>query len=215
VSFKSLKKKSILVYCGSRDSVDAVFYRGIDKLVQNLADCEAKLIFGGSDVGLMHRLCDQAHQKGVPITGVIPQNLYKRGLAFKGCTELIVSESLHERKSKMEDLADGTICFPGGVGSLDEFLSAFAKKQMGESDMPLVLLNLNGYYRDLLALLENFVTAGFASNKIYEKFHIAQHVNEAFEILAQEIATKQSSQIQSKLNQRRKVPKPGCAGLSQ
>lgn len=176
----SLKGKKILVFCGSKEGRLPVYRDEIVHLAAALKKHQASLIFGGSDMGLMHILCSEAARLGVPVTGVIPEGLHQRGIAFPGCTELLISKSLAERKSMMEERADAAICFPGGIGSLDEFLHALAGKQIGESRLPLVLLNLNGYYARLLELLQFFIQEGFAGEKIYHSFYTADSVTDAF-----------------------------------
>lgn len=184
----ALFKKKIVVFCGSKMGSAEQYRNLMREFTQRLAEEQAEIVFGGSDMGLMHVLCQTAVENGMPVYGVIPKKLNDRGIAFKGCTELIVSDSLHERKALMEKMGDAAVCFPGGIGSLDEFMSALAAKQVKESDLPLILFSPEGFYRNLLQTIQDFIECGFADERALKNFYTAADVNEVVSLLKAEFS---------------------------
>jgi uncharacterized protein (TIGR00730 family) len=118
-------------------------------------------VYGGGCVGLMGIIADAVMQGGGNVIGVIPDALVERELAQGDVTELIVVRSMHERKAKMADLADGFIAMPGGYGTFEEFCEIITWAQLGMHQKPCALLNVDGYYDPLLTLFDKAVTEGF------------------------------------------------------
>jgi len=119
------------------------------------------LVYGGAKVGLMGIVADAVLEQGGKAIGVLPHFLRQREIAHEGLTELILVDSMHERKAKMAALADGFIALPGGPGTLEEFFEIFTWAQLGLHRKPCGLLNVNGYYDPLLSMFEAMVREGF------------------------------------------------------
>lgn len=128
-----------------------------------LADRGLGLVFGGGSIGLMGVLADAALAAGADVIGVIPQALMTKEIAHQGVSDLRVVGSMHERKALMADLSDGFVALPGGYGTLEEFCEVVTWSQLGLHRKPCGLLNINGYYRLLLAQLDHLVAEGFLS----------------------------------------------------
>ena len=120
-----------------------------------------RLVYGAGSVGLMGIVADEVLRLGGRVLGVIPQFLVDKEVGHTGLTELIVTESMHERKLAMAEAADAFIALPGGIGTLEEIIEVFTWTQLGIHDKPCALLNTNGYYDQLTALLTTMVGEGF------------------------------------------------------
>jgi len=157
--------KRLAVFCGSRDGASDKYKEGAVSLGKELAGRGITLVYGGSGLGLMGTVADTALDHGGKVIGVIPRNLEDKEIAHPGLTELITVESMHERKAKMADLADGFIAMPGGTGTLDEFIEIFTWAQLGFHQKPCGLLNVNHYYDPLLSLLHHMADEQFLDEK--------------------------------------------------
>lgn len=153
--------KRITVFCGSSSGTDKEYEEQAYLLGKTLAERNIGLVYGGANVGLMGAVANGviAH-KGEAI-GVLPHFLKKKEIAYEGLTELILVETMHERKTKMNDLTDGVITLPGGFGTLEEFFEMLTWAQLGLHKKPIGILNINGFYDELLALIETMVKKGF------------------------------------------------------
>jgi uncharacterized protein (TIGR00730 family) len=121
-----------------------------------------ELIYGGGRVGLMGLLADAVLAAGGRVTGIIPDFLRNREISHDGASELIVVGSMHERKQRMFELADAFAILPGGLGTLDEALECITWRQLGLHDRPIVVIDVDGYWRPLARLIDHVVRAGFA-----------------------------------------------------
>jgi uncharacterized protein (TIGR00730 family) len=153
--------QSICVYCGSADQAFPVYLRAAWQMGETLARRGLKLIYGGGRTGLMGALADAVMQNGGTVVGVIVKSMNTPELAHSGLTSLEVQDTIHERKRRMYELADGYIALPGGYGTLDELFETLTWAQIGEHSKPVGLLNVNGYYDDLLRMLERALKEGF------------------------------------------------------
>ncbi|WP_153102160.1 TIGR00730 family Rossman fold protein [Paraburkholderia hayleyella] len=153
--------KSVCVYCGSATGARPLYADAARGLGQALAQAGIGLVFGGGKVGLMGVLADAALAHGGHATGVIPELLVSREVAHTGLSELLIVPDMHQRKKKMADLSDAFVAMPGGVGTLEELFEAFTWAKLGYHHKPVALLNLDGFYDPLLALLQHTVREGF------------------------------------------------------
>lgn len=149
--------KKIAVFCGSSFGAKDVYKEGAIALGKELAARGLSLVYGGSSVGLMGALADAVLEEGGQVIGVLPVFLQDREIAHRNLSELIIVDTMHERKAKMAEIADGFIVLPGGAGTMDEFFEIFTWGQLGLHRKPCGLLNLGGYY-DLLIELFNHMT---------------------------------------------------------
>ena len=151
----------ITVFCGSSAGSDGTLMEQATLLGQTLAKQNIQVVYGGSNVGLMRAVADGALNAGGTVIGVLPDFLRAKEVAHLGLTELIVVESMHERKMKMNELCDGVIALPGGFGTLEELFEMLTWAQLGLHKKPIAILNTNGFYDALLVLLNNMVDNGF------------------------------------------------------
>src|SRR5271169_5702452 len=153
--------KRICVFCGSSVGSRPAYAAAARELGRTLAERGLGIVFGGGKVGLMGVLADAALAAGGEAIGVIPEALVAREIGHSGLTKLHVVRSMHERKTLMADLADAFIALPGGYGTFEEFFEAVTWTQLGIHQKPCGLLNVDGYYDALLALLGRAVADGF------------------------------------------------------
>jgi uncharacterized protein (TIGR00730 family) len=152
--------KSITVFCASSFGTEKIYEEQAVALGKTLAQQNIQLIYGGANVGLMGAVADGALNAGGTVIGVLPDFLRSKEIAHKGLTELILVESMHERKTKMNDLCDGVIALPGGFGTLEELFEMLTWAQLGLHKKPIAILNVNGYYDALLELLKTMTEKG-------------------------------------------------------
>jgi uncharacterized protein (TIGR00730 family) len=154
--------RRLCVYCGSSGAVDRQYREAAIELGARLAAARIGLVYGGGRVGLMGLLADAALAGGGEVIGIIPSRLRDAELAHPGATELVVVQSMHERKHLMAEKADAFAILPGGIGTLDEMFEILSWKQLGLHDKPILLADIGGYWAPLRALLDDIVTKGFA-----------------------------------------------------
>ena len=141
------------------------------------------LVFGGGSVGIMGELANSILSRGGQVTGVIPHFLDALEVGHKHATELIKVESMHVRKETMFKRADGFVILPGGLGTLEECFEVIAWKQLKLHSKPIVVLNIEDYWQNLAALVEDIVEAGFAHSKVTDLFTIVDNVRDIFTVL--------------------------------
>jgi hypothetical protein len=153
--------KRICVFCGASSGRLPAYAAAARSLGAALAGRGVGLVYGGGRVGLMGVVADAALAGGGEVIGVIPQELVDRELAHAGLTELHVVGSLHERKARMAEMADGFIALPGGFGTLDELFEQLTWSQLGLHSKPIGLLDVEDYWRPLIALARHATEEGF------------------------------------------------------
>ncbi len=153
--------RRICVYCGSSPGRSDTYAAAARELADVLVRHEIELVYGGSDKGIMGVIANAVLALGGNVHGVIPKMLVEKEIAHDGLTQLHVVTSMHERKSMMAALADGFIAMPGGFGTLEEIIEMLTWGQLQFHDKPCGLLNVDGYFDQLLAFLDNTVAQGF------------------------------------------------------
>ncbi len=160
--------RSVCVYCGSRDGADPAFAEAARETGLLLARNGFQLVYGAGDVGLMGRVAAAAQEGGGRTFGVIPVHLFEREVGRRELDSFIVTETMHERKKVMFMNSDAIVVLPGGAGSLDEFFEVLTWAQLGLHAKPIFLLDINGYWGPLNALLAHVVDQGFADPSILD-----------------------------------------------
>lgn len=155
---------SLCVFCGSQPGASPAYAEAAALVGRALAGRGWTLVYGGGRVGLMGILADAALAAGGKVIGVIPAALARREVAHQRVTDLEVVDSMHERKARMAELADGFLALPGGIGTLEEWFEAWTWSQLGIHPKPCGLLNVAGYYDPLLAFLDRMTEERFLSS---------------------------------------------------
>lgn len=153
--------KSIAVFCGSSLGASDAYRQGAILLGKELAKRQITLIYGGASVGIMATVANTVLEEGGKVIGVIPTLLEEREIAHQQLTELIVVKTMHERKSKMMELADGFIALPGGPGTLEEFFEVFTWNQIGLLQKPCAIFNMENYFDLLISFFDHMQNEQF------------------------------------------------------
>lgn len=144
---------SLCVYCGSRHGANPAFADTARQVGEWIGRHGGQLVYGGGHNGLMGLVADATLAAGGRVVGVIPRALVEREYAHRGCSELHVVDTMHERKRMMAERADAFLALPGGIGTLEEFFEVWTWRQLGYHDKPVGLLNVDGYYDGLMAFM--------------------------------------------------------------
>ncbi|ATE72171.1 TIGR00730 family Rossman fold protein [Lysobacter capsici] len=153
--------KSICIYCGSNAGAKPIYTERAMALGHRLAKDGIALVYGGGNVGLMGVVADAVLEGGGEVIGVIPEQLVNWEVAHRGLSKLEIVGSMHERKARMFDLADGFVALPGGFGTLDEMFEMLTWRQLGIGNKPCAFLDIDGFYAPLMAMLDRMVAERF------------------------------------------------------
>lgn len=167
---KELKK--ICVFCGSSEGNDLAITDAAEAVGKLFAKRDIALVYGAAKIGVMGILAKNVLDNGGQVVGVIPGFLKKKEVVHLGLTKLITTENMHERKLRMQEESDGFIALPGGMGTLEELFEILTWQQLGLHQKPIGLLNINGFYNDLISLLETMVRKGFLSMEHYNLLQV-------------------------------------------
>lgn len=170
--------KRITVFCASSFGTEKIYEEQAAALGKTLAEQDIELVYGGANVGLMGAVADGALNAGGKVIGVLPNFLRSKEIAHLNLTELIVVESMHERKTKMNDLCDGVIALPGGFGTLEELFEMLTWAQLGLHKKPIAVLNVNGFYDFLIALLQTMTSKGLLKEVNREMLLISDNIED-------------------------------------
>ena len=170
--------KRITVFCGSSSGSYEIYEVIARSVGEELANDNIEVVYGGAKVGLMGAVANGVLSKGGQVIGVIPNFLKTKEIAHQGLTELISVESMHERKTKMNELCDGVIALPGGFGTLEELFEMLTWAQLGLHSKPIGILNINGYYDSLITLVDTMIDNGFIKNIHKDMILISNEVDD-------------------------------------
>ncbi|MFL9834333.1 LOG family protein [Chryseobacterium terrae] len=173
--------KNITVFCGSSFGSEEIYKEQAYLVGKTLAEENIRLIYGGANVGLMGAVADGTIQNGGKAIGVLPHFLQSKEIAHTNLTELILVETMHERKTKMNELSDGVIVLPGGYGTLEEFFEMITWAQLGLHKKPIAILNIDGFYDDLIKMVQTMVDKGFLKQINQEMLLVSDSINDLLE----------------------------------
>lgn len=176
--------RSVCVFCGSAVGNDPGPKTAAARLGTMLARAGVELVFGGGRAGLMGALADAALAAGGEVVGVIPRHLVERERGHPDVARLEMVDSMHARKQRMFELADGFAVLPGGVGTLDETFEIITWKQLGMHDKPIVIVNDGGYWSGLDALIGHMERNGFIGRDVRGLYRVVDTVDEVLDALA-------------------------------
>ncbi len=177
------KIRSLCVYCSASARVAQVHRDAAARMGRLLAEAKIRLVFGGGRVGLMGILADAALAAGGEVVGIIPEHLVRLEVGHQGASELLVVGSMHERKQKMADLSDGFAVLPGGLGTMDETFEIVTWKQLRLHDKPIVLVDVAGYWKPLIGMVEHMISEGFVQPAHRRLFGVVDKVEDVIPAL--------------------------------
>ena len=177
------KIESVAVYCASSNQLKEVYYKEARRLGNLLAEAGIRTIYGDGGIGLMGALADGVLEKGGEIVGVIPQFMVDEQWNKPRSSRTIVTKTMQERKALMEKMSDGMIALPGGIGTTEELFECLTWKQLGLHTKPVVLLNIDGFFDRVLALIDDMVEGRFLRDIDRNMFVVVHTADEAIEAL--------------------------------
>lgn len=176
-------QKTVVVYCASSAAIDKNYLNVASRLGELFADNKIVCVNGAGKEGLMGALNDAVLENGGQVKGVIPRFMVESGWVHPFLTDTLVTETIHERKALMAELADAVITLPGGVGTLEELAEIITWKQLGLFHKPIVILNFNNYYDHLLAFFETMITEKFLKEEYRELWRVVYTPQEALDVI--------------------------------
>ena len=175
--------ENVAVFCASSDGVDPEIFRTARVVGEELAKRDIRLIYGGSKLGLMGQVAEGVMENGGFATGVIPEFLKTKEVVHTGLDRLITTKDMHERKLTMNELSDAFITLPGGFGTLEELFEIVTWAQLGLHRKPIGLLNINGFYDDLLSMLKKMTAKGLLKEENVEILLVADNMEELLKLM--------------------------------
>lgn len=169
-------RPSICVFCGSRGGARVEYAAAAQALGAHIARADWRLVYGAGDIGLMGEVARTAQEAGGQVFGVIPQHLMALEVGRVDLGMLVVTETMHERKKVMFTNSDAIVVLPGGAGTLDEFFEVLTWAQIGLHAKPIFLLNTDGFWDPLIALLDHVISQGFAAPSLRDFVQTAPDV---------------------------------------
>jgi len=173
--------KSVAVFCGASMSNDSLLNEAAYNFGEVLASEKIQLVYGGAKIGLMGNVASGVLSSGGKAIGVIPDFLTSKEVVHTNLSELIITETMHERKLKMHELSDGIVALPGGFGTLEELFEMLTWAQLGLHKKPIGILNINGFYDDLLSFIEVMIKKGVLKSSYKELLLVAETAVELLE----------------------------------
>lgn len=168
--------RAVAVFCGSQPGRLPAYLAAAEALGAGLAAAGIRLIFGGGQIGMMGGVADAVLAGGGAVTGVIPDFLTQREVAHPNASDMIVTDSMHTRKRRMFDLVDAFVTMPGGLGTLDETFEIITWRQLGLHNKPILLCDIAGSIRPIVAAMEATIAEGFARPDIRDLFEVVDGV---------------------------------------
>ncbi len=170
---------NICVFCSSSNAVEKSYFNEATRLGERLSSGGHHLVYGGSNVGLMHEIALTVKKAGSKVTGVIPVRIHDKGLGAEIADELIITKDMSERKQTMADRSDAFIALPGGFGTLEEILEVITLKQLQYHNKPIVFINTNGFYDKLVGFFEVLYESYFAKPDYRDYYYMAADAEDA------------------------------------
>lgn len=172
---------NICVFCGSSVGKNSIYKDASEELGRAIANADHTLIYGGSKIGTMRFIADAAMSCGGKVIGIMPKMIVEKEIAYEEITELMVCETMFERKVIMTKISDAFVVMPGGLGTLDEMFEVLTLMQLKIIDKPLVILNTNGFFDKLIDFISNAENEGFIAQVHKESIIVVNEIGEVLE----------------------------------
>ena len=180
---KENTKGNVCVFCASSDRIDTHYLEEARELGRLLANEGWRCVNGGGAIGLMGAVTDGAMDAGGEVTGIIPKFMVDNGWRYDRLEDVIITADMHQRKQMMSNMSDAVIALPGGLGTMEEVLEVLTWRQLGLVDVPVIILNTNGFYDPLLAMLQHAIDEGFMKPSHAQLWRVANTPSEAIGLL--------------------------------
>ena len=175
--------KVICVYSSSSCTLDQIYFSAAEQLGKEITERKDSLLYGGGLTGLMGTIAKSVHDHNGKVIGVIPKALNVKGIVYETCDELVVTEGMRERKAIMDARSDAFIALPGGYGTLEEMLEIITLKQLRYHDKAIVILNINGFFDQLIEQFEKIIDLRFAKEDCRQLYYVTDIVSKALDYI--------------------------------
>lgn len=174
---------NICVYGAASDEIAEIFKKAGEQLGESMAHRGHSLIFGGGASGMMGAVARGADRGGGHIVSIAPSFFDVDGVIYPQCDEYIFTETMRERKSLLQSRSDAFVISPGGIGTFDEFFEMLTLRQLCQHTKPMAMLNTDGYYNDLLAMMKHTADLNFMDGRNFELFYVSSDIDEVLDYL--------------------------------
>lgn len=175
---------NVCVFASSSNDLDDIFYKDAVELGSLLGQNKMNIVYGGSRLGAMYACASKVKENGGQIIGIMPQKLYDLGFGNSDdCDEFIITTGMRERKAKMDEISNAVIALAGGFGTLEEISEMIVQKQLGYNKKPIILLNTDSFYDNLIRFFDNMIEKKFAKQGTETLYYIAQTPQDAVKYL--------------------------------
>lgn len=183
-------KLTICMYGAASERIDRVYITEVEKLGEEIGKRNHKLIYGAGASGLMGACARGVQRVGGTVIGVAPRFMSTFEDINNDCTELIMTETMADRKQIMEDNADAFLVVPGGIGTFDEFFQLLTLIELGRKEAPVICYNINGFYDNLIKVIDECIEKGFIRDKVRTMFEVCDNEKEALDIIENALKNK-------------------------
>ena len=177
------EKQTLCIYCSSSNFLDEKFYTFAKEFGIALGKNGYNMVYGGTTVGMMGVIANNALEMGAEVIGVIPERIASFGLKHPSLAKVIVTKDMRERKATMEKYADAFVALPGGFGTFEEVFEILVAKQLGYHKKPVIFFNFDGYYDNMFKMFETVYQNHFAKEDIKNIYHVVSSIDEMYEYL--------------------------------
>jgi len=174
----AVKLQSVCVYCGSRVGARDSYMEAARTLGRALAKADIELVYGGGDIGLMGAVANAVVDGGGVVTGVLPQFLREVEIPSHRIRELVITETMHDRKALMFERSDAFCVLPGGIGTLEEMVEMMSWAYLRQHAKPIVLVNLDGFWDPFFALVDHMIAEGFAHEDMPKLWQVVDKIED-------------------------------------
>ena len=183
-----MNNPSVCVFCGSSPGTNPAHRAAARILGEGVAKAGFSLVFGGGDLGLMGEVARAAQGGGARVRGIIPAFLHKAEMHGETAEDLVVTPDMQVRKFKMLAASDAFVVLPGGIGTLDEFFEVLAEAQLGVHAKPIIVVNIDGFYDAMTAMLRDMVREGFVADRTLALYAVVADADAALKMLGEKLA---------------------------
>lgn len=173
---------NICMYGAAKEQIDKKYIDEVYKFGRLMAEENIRLVFGGGQTGLMGAAARGVYEGGGKLTGIAPKYFDREGVLFQNCTELIYTDTMRQRKQIMEDMADAFVVAPGGIGTFEEFFEMLTLKGLGQTQKPIIILNIGGYYDTMFRFIEHSIEERFTGTETTGLYSVAATAKEAIQL---------------------------------
>ena len=177
------KKQTICVYCSSSNYLDEKFYNFAEQFGRAIGKNGYNMVYGGTKVGMMGVIANNALKNGAEVIGVIPERIASFGLKNPELATVVITKDMRERKATMEKNSDIFVALPGGFGTFEEIFEILVAKQLGYHHKPIIFYNFDGYYDNMFKMFETVYSNNFAKEDIRKIYKVVSSIDEMYEYL--------------------------------